>query len=118
HPLNPNDAGPLDVEQDDPFESGKNFRKALKPRYQSKAGGEVPFTSKSSLLLMKPQGWLVEEAPGVTFDITKNTLLANGLWKEKFYTDLGLETFQFPRALDKFAALFSNVDACYAKLDG
>jgi len=118
HPLNPNDAGPLDTDQEDAFESGKNFRKALKPRYQTKSSGEIPYSPKSSHLLMKPQGWLVEDAPGVTFDITKNTLLANGLWKENYYTDLGLEPFQFPRALNKLAALFSHADSCFAKLDG
>jgi len=115
HPLNPDSEGPLDVNKEDPFETGKDFRKALRPKAKSSLGDTVPNSSKSSQLMMRPQGWLVEDALGVSFDITKNTLLASGLWKENFYTDLGLEPFQFPRRLDQLVALFSKGDSCYTK---
>lgn len=115
HPVNQDAPGKLDVPREDPFEEGKDFRKAIRPKFKVAIGKSVANSDKASHLLMKPQGWVYDDFALATFDITKNTLLARGLTKEKTYTDLGIEPFKLPRRLDQFYDLFSQSDSCYAK---
>ncbi len=115
HPLNKNAEGPLHVSQEDPFEGGKDFRDAVRPSFDVPMGTRVPYSADPSLLMMRPQGWMYDDAPVASFDITKNTLLANGLIQKNFYEDLGVEAFKIPRRLDQLVELFSHVDGCYPK---
>ncbi len=118
HPLNPSDQGPLEVSQEDPFEGGKDFRRAVKAETELSMGTPVPYSDKPTQLLMRPQGWLYDSSPLADFDITKNTLMASGLVEEKTYTDLNIDPYQVPRRLDKFYDLFSKMDTCYPKRTG
>lgn len=128
HPLNKNDEGPLKVEQEDPFESGKDFRSAFNPAYKVAMGTAVPHSDKSSRIIMRPIGFLHDEAPGVSFDISENMLKGWGIVDKKTYTDLGVEPFQMPRRMDKLLRFLPFADAhdpdyiiadsCYDKKPG
>ncbi|HKX11712.1 MAG TPA: hypothetical protein VJP40_01075 [bacterium] len=128
HPLNKNDQGPLKVEQEDPFESGKDFRSAFNPAYKVPMGTAVPHSDKSSRIIMRPIGFLHDEAPGVSFDISENMLKGWGIIHKKTYTDVGVEPFQMPRRMDKLLRVLPFADAhdpdyiiadsCYDKKPG
>ncbi|HKY62659.1 MAG TPA: hypothetical protein VJR29_04495 [bacterium] len=121
HPLNKNDQGPLKVEQEDPFESGKDFRAALNPSYKVPMGTAVPHSDKSSRIIMRPIGFLFDEAPGVSFDISENMLKGWGIVDKKTYTDLGITPFQMPRRMDqllRFLPMAEAHDPDYVIADG
>jgi len=128
NPLNKDEQGPLSFDRDDAFESGKDFRDAASPSYVTPIGKSVPDSSKSSRLIMRPVGWLYDEGPGISFDISENMLKAWGILDKKIYKDMGIEPYQFPRRLDKLLRLFPIprphdpdwvlADSCYDKLPG
>ncbi len=129
HPLDKNAEGPLKVDRDDPFESGKDFRDAANPSFDTPIGKSVPHSEKSSRLIMRPIGWLYDDAgPGVNFDISENMLKAWGILDKDIYKKLGVETFQLPRRLDRLWRLlpmprphnpdYILADGCYDKLPG
>ena len=128
HPLNKNDQGPLKVEQEDPFESGKDFRSAFNPAYKIPMGTAVPHSDKSSRIVMRPIGFLHDEAPGISFDISENMLKGWGIVDKKKYTDLDVEPFQLPRRMDKLLRFlpfpdahdpdYVMADGCYDKKPG